>query len=138
VDLFAIEIYNGHIYVHLDLGSGPSKQRGSRRRIDDGSWHEVTFRRTGRDARITVDGFHTDFKTTGKSQEGSTSLELDGNMYVGGLGPPFSEIPIPGGLWTAVLQQGFVGCFKDLVMNNEAVDVASYAREQDSGKTGFL
>lgn len=65
--------------------------------------------------------------------EGSSSLELDGNMYVGGLGPPFSEIPIPGGLWTAVLQQGFVGCFKDLVMNNEAVDVASYAREQDSG-----
>lgn len=55
-------------------------------------------------------------------------------MYIGGLGPPFSEIPIPEGLWTAVLQQGFVGCFKDLVMNNEAVDVASYAREQDSGK----
>lgn len=65
--------------------------------------------------------------------EGSTSLELDGNLYVGGLGPPFSEIPIPAGLWTAVLQQGFVGCFKDLIMNNEAVDVASYAREQDSG-----
>jgi neurexin len=59
-------------------------------------------------------------------------------MYVGGLGPPFSEIPIPAGLWTAVLQQGFVGCFKDLIMNNEAVDVASYAREQDSGKISFL
>ncbi|XP_017771732.1 PREDICTED: neurexin-1a-like, partial [Nicrophorus vespilloides] len=64
-DLFAIEVYNGHIYVHLDLGAGPSKQRGSMRRIDDGSWHEVTFRRTGRDARVTVDGFHTDFKTAG-------------------------------------------------------------------------
>lgn len=91
----------------------------------------MTFRRTGRDARITVDGFHTDFKTA----DGSNSLELDGNLYVGGLGPPFSEIPIPAGLWTAVLQQGFVGCFKDLVMNNEAVDVAGYAREQDSGKS---
>lgn len=66
--------------------------------------------------------------------DGSNSLELDGNMYVGGLGPPFSEIPIPPGLWTAVLQQGFIGCFKDLIMNNEAVDVASYAREQDSGR----
>ncbi|VEN53731.1 unnamed protein product, partial [Callosobruchus maculatus] len=134
VDLFAVEIYNGHIYVHLDLGSGPWKQRGSRRRIDDGNWHEVIFRRTGRESRITVDGFHTDFKTV----EGSTSLELDGNMYVGGLGPPFSEIPVPPGLWTAVLQQGFVGCFKDLVMNNEAVDVAAYAREQDSGSIRTL
>lgn len=63
--MFAIEIYNGHIYVHVDLGAGPSKLRGSRRRIDDGSWHEVTFRRTGRESRITVDGFHTDFKTAG-------------------------------------------------------------------------
>ncbi|XP_056637002.1 neurexin-1 isoform X2 [Diorhabda sublineata] len=134
VDLFAIEIYNGHIYVHIDLGSGPSKQRGSRRRIDDGNWHEFTFRRTGRDSRITVDGLHTDFKTL----EGSSSLELDGNMYVGGLGPPFSEIPIPAGLWTAVLQQGFVGCFKDLIMNNEPVDVASFAREQDSGSIRTL
>lgn len=60
-------------------------------------------------------------------------MELDGNLYLGGLGPPFSEIPIPEELYTGVLQQGFVGCFKDLVMNNEAIDVASYAREQDSG-----
>lgn len=49
----------------MDLGSGSWKQRGSRRRIDDGAWHEVVFRRTGREARITVDGFHTDFKTPG-------------------------------------------------------------------------
>ncbi|KAB0804576.1 hypothetical protein PPYR_01546 [Photinus pyralis] len=134
VDLFAIEVYNGHIYVHVDLGSGSWKQRGSRRRIDDGGWHDVIFRRTGRDARITVDGFHTDFKTP----EGSTSLELDGNLYVGGLGPPFSEIPVPPALWTAVLGQGFVGCLKDLMMNSNYVDVAAFAREQDSGSIRTL
>lgn len=61
-------------------------------------------------------------------------MELESKLYVGGLGPPFSEIQVPSGLWTAVLQQGFVGCFKDLIMNNEPVDVASYVREQDSGK----
>lgn len=65
MDYFAIEIYMGQIYVHLDLGSGPLKQRGTRKRLDDGMWHEVTFRRTGRDARITVDGVHTDFRTPG-------------------------------------------------------------------------
>ncbi|XP_060517704.1 neurexin 1 isoform X3 [Cylas formicarius] len=137
-DLFAVEIYNGHIYIYLDLGGGLSKQRGSRRRIDDGTWHEVTFRRTGRDSRITVDGFHTDFKAIGKTTKGSTTLELESNLYVGGLGPPFSEIPVSPGLWTAVLQQGFVGCFKDLVMNNEPVDVASFARDQDSGSIRTL
>lgn len=65
-DLFAIEIYGGHLQVHIDLGAGPTKQRGSRKKVDDGAWHEVTFRRTGREARITVDGYHTDFKTPGK------------------------------------------------------------------------
>lgn len=67
-------------------------------------------------------------------QEGSTSLELDGNLYVGGLGPPFSDVPIPPALWTAVLGQGFVGCLADLKINNAHIDVAKYAREQDSGK----
>ncbi|XP_066263047.1 neurexin 1 isoform X2 [Euwallacea similis] len=133
-DLFAVEIYNGHIYVHIDLGTGPSKQRGSRRRIDDGNWHEVIFRRSGRDARITVDGYNTDYK----AMEGSATLELESKLYLGGLGPPFSEISVPPGLWTAVLQQGFVGCFKDLVMNNEPVDVAGYVREQDSGSIRTL
>lgn len=70
--------------------------------------------------------------------EGSISLELDGNLYVGGLGPPFSEIPVPSTLWTAILGQGFVGCFKDLIMNSNYVDVAIYAREQDSGRYTVL
>lgn len=64
--MFAIEVYNGHIYVHIDLGAGPTKQRGSRKRIDDGAWHDVIFRRTGREAKVTVDGYHADFKTAGK------------------------------------------------------------------------
>lgn len=63
-----MEVYNGHLYVHLNLGAGPSKQRASKRRIDDGDWHEVVFRRSAREARIIVDGkHHTDFKTAGNS-----------------------------------------------------------------------
>ncbi|KAJ8924521.1 hypothetical protein NQ315_007319 [Exocentrus adspersus] len=133
-DFFAVEIYNGHVYVHLDLGSGPIKQRASKNRIDDGNWHQFVLRRDNRNCMSTVDGYHIEFKTA----EGSTSLELDGNMYLGGLGPPFSDIPIPAGLWTAVLQQGYVGCLKDFAMNNEAVDIANYTREQDSGSIRTL
>lgn len=65
-DWFAIEVYNGQLYVHLDLGAGPTKQRASRKRIDDGAWHEVVFRRKERDARVAVDGFHSDFRTAGQ------------------------------------------------------------------------
>lgn len=55
-------------------------------------------------------------------------------MYVGGLGPAFGEPPfIPKDLWTGILHRGFIGCFKDLIVNNVGIDVAGYAQEQDSG-----
>lgn len=65
-DLFAVELLNGHIYVHIDLGSGSTKIRASKRRVDDGVWHDFSVRRNQRDVRAAVDGSNVDFKTTGK------------------------------------------------------------------------
>lgn len=56
---------NGHVYVHMDLGSGSVKVRASRRRVDDGDWHELTLRRTGNNGRVTVDGSPAEFVTPG-------------------------------------------------------------------------
>lgn len=66
-DLFAVEMLNGYIYVHVDLGSGGVRVRASRRRVDDSHWHEFLLRRTGRDGRVTVDGANAEFKTPGES-----------------------------------------------------------------------
>ncbi|XP_037891769.1 neurexin-3 [Glossina fuscipes] len=126
--LFAIELLNGHIYIHLDLGSGAAKVRASRRRVDDGDWHDFILRRNGRDAKVSVDGVWNDFRTPGDG----TILELDGHMYVGGTGPAFNSINWPPAIWTATLRQGFVGCLRDLVLSGKAVDIAAYARLQDS------
>ncbi|GLV43351.1 Neurexin 1 [Carabus blaptoides fortunei] len=133
-DFFAVEVLNGHVYVHLDLGSGGVKVRASRRRVDDGSWHELVLRRTGRDGRVTVDGSPAEFVTTGDSNQ----LELDGPMYLGGMSPPFTDIVPPPALWTAVLRQGYVGCLRDFNVNNKPVDIAGFARQQDSGSIKTL
>lgn len=130
--LFAIELLNGHIYIHLDLGSGAVKVRGSRRRVDDGDWHDFTLRRNGRDAKVSVDGVWNDFRTPGEG----TILELDGHMYVGGTGPAYNNANWPPTIWTATLRQGFVGCLRDLVLSSKQIDIAAYARLQDSGKLG--
>lgn len=37
-------------------------------------------------------------------------------------------------MWTARLGQGYVGCLRDLQLNGRAVDLASYAKKQDSGQ----
>ncbi|XP_053613214.1 neurexin 1-like isoform X1 [Plodia interpunctella] len=127
-DLFAVEMLNGYIYVHLDLGSGGVRVRASRRRVDDSHWHEFMMRRTGRDGRVTVDGANAEFKTPGESNQ----LELDGPLFVGGLGSEYSASRTPPALWTAALRQGFVGCIRDLVLNGKPQDLTAYARQQDS------
>ncbi|XP_013147690.1 PREDICTED: neurexin-1 [Papilio polytes] len=127
-DLFAVEMLNGYIYVHVDLGSGGVRVRASRRRVDDSHWHEFLLRRTGRDGRVTVDGANAEFKTPGESNQ----LELDGPLFVGGLGSEYSASRTPPALWTAALRQGFVGCIRDLVLNGKPQDLTSYARQQDS------
>ena len=119
---------NGHIYIHVDLGSGAIKVRASRRRVDDGVWHELTLRRSGREGKVGVDGQWNEFKTPGDS----TQLELDSPMYIGGIGPPYAAINIPAALWTGTLRQGYVGCLRDLVLSGKPIDIAAYARQQDS------
>lgn len=129
-DLFAVELLNGHIYIHVDLGSGAVKLRASRRRVDDGSWHELTLRRSGREGKVSVDGQWNDFRTPGES----TQLELDAPVYIGGTGATYGSVQWPPAIWTATLRQGFVGCLRDLTLSGKAVDIAAYARQQDSGK----
>ncbi|KAH8306323.1 hypothetical protein KR018_007569 [Drosophila ironensis] len=126
--LIAIELLNGHIYIHLDLGSGASKVRASRRRVDDGDWHDLILRRNGRDAKVSVDGVWNDFRTPGDG----TILELDGHMYLGGVGPAYNSVAWPAAIWTATLRQGFVGCLRDLQLSGKAIDIAAFARVQDS------
>ena len=65
-DFFAVELVNGHVYLHLDLGSGSVKVKATSRRIDDGTWHEISISRNGKSGRVTVDGASTDFVTPGK------------------------------------------------------------------------
>ena len=64
----------------------------------------------------------------------STQLDLDGLLYIGGVGAPFAPLTVPPVLWTGALRQGYVGCMRDLVINGQPIDIAGYAQQQDSGK----
>lgn len=128
LDVFAVEILNGHVYVHIDLGSGIVKVKASRKRVDDSAWHDFVLRRNLRDGKVTVDGNSNEFRTPGDA----VHLELDSPMYIGGTGPSYNGLYLPPAVWTATLRQGFVGCLRDLTLNGKPVDIAGYARQQDS------
>ncbi|XP_045116786.1 neurexin-1-like isoform X2 [Portunus trituberculatus] len=125
-DFFAVELMEGHLYLHLSLGSGLRKVKATNRRIDDGWWHEVTLNRDGQVGRITVDEGANDFTTPGDSHR----LNLDGALYVGGVS---TGVEVPPEVWSGRLGLGYVGCMRDLVINGLAADLASYAKKQDSG-----
>ncbi|XP_042874196.1 neurexin-1-like isoform X2 [Penaeus japonicus] len=125
-DFFALELLEGHIYLHLNLGSGSRRVKATNRRVDDGFWHEITLNRDSQAGRITVDEGANDFTTPGDSHQ----LDLEGALYLGGVGVGVS---VPPELWTGRLGLGYVGCMRDLVINGQASDLTSYAKKQDSG-----
>ena len=91
---------------------------------------------------MAVDNDEVDFETIGDQQ----TLDLGGPMYVGSVGQSLAvysgqRVPkqwIPPNLWSATLRDGFVGCMRDLVINGLSIDIAEFARKQDSGNTLYI
>lgn len=60
-----MELFEGHLYVHLNLGTGSAKVRASRKRVNDGDWHRVELTLKNKVGRISVDGNTEPFETPG-------------------------------------------------------------------------
>ena len=61
-------------------------------------------------------------------------LDLDGTLYVGGLGSDYDRVKVPPQVWSGTRRIGYVGCMRDLVINGSVIGLATYARRQDSGE----
>ena len=61
-----MELFEGHLYVHLNLGTGSAKVRASRKRVNDGDWHRVELTLKNKVGRISVDGNTEPFETPGR------------------------------------------------------------------------
>ena len=66
-DFFALELFEGFLYLHLDLGSGALRLRASNGRLDDGNWHKVEIIRNRRTGTLRLDDETHEFETPGKS-----------------------------------------------------------------------
>ena len=62
---FGLELFSGHLYLHLNMGTGHVKIRVSQGRIDDGVWHNFHTERTGQFGKVTLDGQGSDFVVPG-------------------------------------------------------------------------
>ena len=81
-DYFAIELLDGHLHVHLDLGSGAIKIRASRIQLNDGNWHRVELTLRKNQGRVTIDGDTEAFETPGKSLSFFVSFFFVNFIYI--------------------------------------------------------
>ncbi|XP_056586638.1 neurexin 2a isoform X4 [Triplophysa dalaica] len=128
VDFFAVELLDGFLYLLMDMGSGTIKIKSGNKKVNDGEWCHVDFQREGRKGSISVNGRSLPFSTN----EGSEVLDLDGDMYLGGLPEDSGGLPLPPEVWTASLRLGFVGCVRDLFLDGRSKDLRRLAELQSS------
>uniref|UniRef100_A0A8C9QUM9 Neurexin 1b n=1 Tax=Scleropages formosus TaxID=113540 RepID=A0A8C9QUM9_SCLFO len=126
VDFFAIEMLDGHLYLLLDMGSGTTKTRAVNKKVNDGEWYHVDFQRDGRSGTISINTLRTAYTAPGESE----ILDLDDNLYLGGLPENRLGLIFPTEVWTALLNYGYVGCVRDLFIDGQSKDVRRMAEAQ--------
>ncbi|XP_030635339.1 neurexin-2-beta isoform X5 [Chanos chanos] len=127
-DYFAMELLDGFLYLLMDMGSGSIKLKASNKKVNDGEWCHVDFQREGRKGSISVNSRTMPFNTN----EGSEILDLDGDMYLGGLPELRQGLILPPEVWTALLNYGYVGCVRDLFIDGKSRDVRRLAEIQSA------
>uniref|UniRef100_A0A8C5B6H0 Neurexin-2-like n=1 Tax=Gadus morhua TaxID=8049 RepID=A0A8C5B6H0_GADMO len=136
-DYFSMELLDGFLYLLMDMGSGSIKMKASALRLTDGEWCHVDFQRDGRKGFISVNSLSLPFA----ANEGSEILDLDGDMYLGGLPEERLQqglMSLPPEVWTASLNLGYVGCVRDLFIDGQSRDLRKLAEVQGAAGVSGL
>ncbi|XP_077906758.1 neurexin 3 isoform X18 [Ictidomys tridecemlineatus] len=128
VDFFAVELLDGNLYLLLDMGSGTIKVKATQKKANDGEWYHVDIQRDGRSGTISVNSRRTPFTASGESE----ILDLEGDMYLGGLPENRASLILPTELWTAMLNYGYVGCIRDLFIDGRSKNIRQLAEMQNA------
>uniref|UniRef100_A0A4W5JD38 Laminin G domain-containing protein n=1 Tax=Hucho hucho TaxID=62062 RepID=A0A4W5JD38_9TELE len=108
--VMTLSVSNGHLLLLINGGKRKTSVR-SHRKYNDGQWHTVFVKREGEKASLIVDGIDAQSKRVSGGEKNPLSRPL----YIGG---------VPSALTSSLLSMpgpgGFVGCVKDLELNEES------------------
>ncbi|XP_063091307.1 agrin isoform X8 [Cavia porcellus] len=107
-DYVALAIVDGYLQLSYDLGSQPVVLR-STVKVNTNHWLRVKAHREQREGSLQVGN---EAPVTGSSPLGSTQLDTDGALWLGGL----QKLPVGQALPKAY-STGFVGCLRDVVVS---------------------
>ncbi len=62
---FGVELLDGHLLVHLDLGNGPLKIKGLKEFLHDGKWHNIKVTLLKNQVMVDINGDSETFEMIG-------------------------------------------------------------------------
>ncbi|XP_055884413.1 laminin subunit alpha-like isoform X2 [Biomphalaria glabrata] len=113
VDHLTIFMLKGKVFFGFDFGSGPASM-SSTETYNDNEWHIVKVVRRGKEGSLFIDG---KFIIKGSSEKTLKTLNVIDPSFVGGL--PENEIRNALRNLKNVSYTGFLGCIKDLILDNK-------------------
>ncbi|KAL0163884.1 hypothetical protein M9458_039637, partial [Cirrhinus mrigala] len=80
---------------------------------------------------MSVNSRRTPFTASGENE----ILDLEGDLYLGGLPDNRVGLVLPTELWTAMLNYGYVGCIRDLFIDGRSKDIRQIAEAQNGANS---
>ncbi|CAN9498887.1 unnamed protein product [Ophioblennius macclurei] len=118
-DFIAIGVVKGHLKGILDLGNGVEVLENTQVQLDDDQWHRVKV-------QVNDDAFvlNIDSQSTSLPLDSSQTLELVGNLYLGGIQAKMKEVfrehgPLNRFDEEDMTSESFIGCLGEIKVNQK-------------------
>uniref|UniRef100_A0A669CS16 Agrin n=1 Tax=Oreochromis niloticus TaxID=8128 RepID=A0A669CS16_ORENI len=112
-DFISLALVNGRVELRFNTGSGTGTAL-SKVQISQGRWHQLVVTRNRRNAMLSVD---SEPHIEGESPRGTDGLNLDTNLFIGGVPEDINVKERTG------LAVGLVGCIRMLDVNNRNLNL---------------
>lgn len=117
-DFIAIGVVKGHLKGMLNLGGGVQTLENTQVSLDDDQWHRVKV-------QVSQDSFVLDVDSQSSSLplDSSQTLDLVGNLYLGGIQGKMKEVFRESGpldhIEENMTAESFIGCFGEIKVNQK-------------------
>lgn len=116
-DFIALGMTGGHLKGVADLGAGMAILNNVKVKLDDDQWHRIRIQVDSKTFEITVDS-----QSVSVSLYGSESLDLVGNLYLGGIQGKMKDVFRDDYLTRMedeITSESFIGCLGEIKVNQK-------------------
>nr|XP_019567657.1 PREDICTED: agrin isoform X2 [Rhinolophus sinicus] len=117
-DFLALALLGGRVQLRFDTGSGPAVLT-SAVLVEPGRWHRLELSRHWRRGTLSVDG---EPPVLGQSPSGTDGLNLDTDLFVGGVPEDQASVVLE----RTSVSAGLMGCIRLLDINNQRLELSSW------------